>query len=823
MKSRPKISVIVPIYNTEKYLEKCLDSIIEQSMDAIEIICIDDCSPDNSSEIVERYQKKDPRISLIRHKENLGLGGARNTAISAAKADYVASVDSDDYMLPNMLERLWEEAENGKFDVVCCGYNHVNEKGEIISTYKVKEQELKNTNNEVDIFSLTPSFCNKLWRKSLFTRNNLTFPIRMYYEDMVLTPCVISKAKHIKIISDPLFQYFIRSGSTMNSFTEKHILDYFKGFDIIRQYLEDNRLLNHYQQEFEHYVRKHLLLHSKNMLSSDMSVEDKRRYLQHLVMYRDGYLDNYQMVKDQNIDTLLSMFTLSGDLSRPQTVSGSAPLEPSQRVKLYEKEIKLLKQELYKKINFSQKIGVSLFGAITAFSLSDSLKVKLKTNPRGFFEDSKSGFARKYASLLKLNDPVFDYLTEIKQETYVKEDEEPGANSVKKELASKEVFHALYDLALINQEKIRSEINEAPWDAVKSLKEIDYCRNQQNLEEFSHVRGALKNIKINSTNGAEWGEGDAFLTWGNSFRTTFTDKSMDVVNAMLNEYKPLFIAEDGFLRSVASFEKKGVSDNYKISYSIVIDDLAPYYSAYQNTRLEQMLNNFDKASMDPGHVNTTINKILSSYLSKYNNQPLLDLEKEVKGGILVIDQVHNDYSVTRGGGKWNLKKMLQTALKENPGKKIFLKIHPDNISNNTSHGGFYGDILHDSNVEIIDYECNSIALMKHVEKVYVFSSQLGFEAVLLGKNVQVFGLPFYCGWGFTNDRHPHARNGRFVESRKNKRSKEEVFYVAYCLYTRYLDKDRNVTTIDEAIDILINERNQYFIENNIIDELGIIQ
>ena len=112
-----KISVIVPVYNVENYLIQCLDSIINQTLKDIEIICVDDCSPDNSIEILEEYKNKDNRISIIRHSNNQGLGPARNTGLKHANGEYISFVDSDDYIDKNFLFYLYSTAKKYDSDV----------------------------------------------------------------------------------------------------------------------------------------------------------------------------------------------------------------------------------------------------------------------------------------------------------------------------------------------------------------------------------------------------------------------------------------------------------------------------------------------------------------------------------------------------------------------------------------------------------------------------------------------------------------------------------------------------------------------------------
>jgi len=172
----PEISVIIPFYNVERYIDQCLWSVRNQTLKNIEIICVDDCSQDNSRKIVQKHLNDDHRIKLVIHENNLGLGGARNTAIRMAKADYIASVDSDDYMMPNMLEELLGETENGIYDIVCCGFNRVCENGEILSVIKYENAQFCNDSNSIDIFTVLPSsFWHKLWRKSLFIDNKIFF------------------------------------------------------------------------------------------------------------------------------------------------------------------------------------------------------------------------------------------------------------------------------------------------------------------------------------------------------------------------------------------------------------------------------------------------------------------------------------------------------------------------------------------------------------------------------------------------------------------------------------------------------------------------
>lgn len=303
---KPNITVIVPIYNTEKHIDKCLASIRNQTMQEIEIICVDDCSPDDSYLIVEKHIEEDPRITLLHHKKNMGLGGARNTAIRAARSDYIASVDSDDYIHPNMMERLWAETEEGKYDIVCCGFDNVDEEGSLLSRQAPPYKEIVNINNSINIFSnVSPSFCNKLWRKSLYTENNIFFPVREYYEDMATTPRILAKSKYIKIIEDSLYYYYARSNSITNSYSSRHLLDYFKVFEIILDFLNENKLIERYRDDFLEYVDRGTTYHSRSVVDSNMEKKELDQYLRHFLMLKVAFFQLYEFINSKDQKELL--------------------------------------------------------------------------------------------------------------------------------------------------------------------------------------------------------------------------------------------------------------------------------------------------------------------------------------------------------------------------------------------------------------------------------------------------------------------------------------------------------------------------------------
>ena len=220
-----KVSIIVPVYNVEKYLRKCLDSLVNQTLKDIEIICINDGTKDNSVEIIDEYVKKYSNVLLI-NQENQGLGMARNNAMKYAKGDYIAFVDSDDWIDLDMYEVLYNKAIKTNADIVECDYRMVFE-----NSTKVKNRTLFGSLHtwkkfpiacgkifdwryvKDDIFDgLRCMVWNRLYKRSLIFDNNLTFPDGKC-EDYPFSLDAVLSAKSIVYCHKTLYNYLIRFGS----------------------------------------------------------------------------------------------------------------------------------------------------------------------------------------------------------------------------------------------------------------------------------------------------------------------------------------------------------------------------------------------------------------------------------------------------------------------------------------------------------------------------------------------------------------------------------------------------------------------------------
>lgn len=221
------VSIILPIYNVEKYLDRCIQSILNQSYENLEIILVDDGSPDRSSEICDEYRKSDQRIKVV-HKENGGLSDARNAGLILAKGKYIIFLDSDDYIEHTMVEDAVTVLEKNNSDIVIWGYyaDFVDEDENLISSkiinpcisgdfLKSDFYEVTITNELIGILGYA---WNKMYKKSLLLKNNFKFTKGLsLVEDIVFNGPVLTSAERISFIEKPYVHYMQRSRETLGT------------------------------------------------------------------------------------------------------------------------------------------------------------------------------------------------------------------------------------------------------------------------------------------------------------------------------------------------------------------------------------------------------------------------------------------------------------------------------------------------------------------------------------------------------------------------------------------------------------------------------
>ena len=248
-KNEVTISIIIPIYNVGEYLHRCLSSVACQTFKDYEVIMVNDGSTDKSCEIAESFTKHFVNLRLV-HNTQKGVSYARNLGVSLARGEYIAFVDSDDYIDPNYLLRLYSAAKEYDADVAHCNYVLYNIDSGFLHSVRVRKPRKGIMTNigmvrrTISDFFMRSYLWNKLWKRSLFTDNNIIFP-DMKFEDIATVSKLLYFANKGIIIDQYLYYYTIRDGSIVQTVSLQNISDYILSFGMLRRFFTDrNELTN---------------------------------------------------------------------------------------------------------------------------------------------------------------------------------------------------------------------------------------------------------------------------------------------------------------------------------------------------------------------------------------------------------------------------------------------------------------------------------------------------------------------------------------------------------------------------------------------------
>ena len=254
-----EISVIIPVYNVEKYLKECLNSISNQSFRDLEIICVNDGSTDNSLDILKNHAENDDRVTIIT-QENQGLGAARNRGFHHATGNYVYFIDSDDYLELDALEKLHENAISNQSQMVLFMYQTVDENGIVkkrnsgFNIYKIfgdiDYNNFSFTYDDVRKYIMNSSFsaCLKLYKKDFVDNIDFSFPAGVSFEDIPVHVRVMLEAKSMSFVPESLYNYRTNPDSIINS--NANCFDIFTNIDLVEEYLIESDHYDELENEF---------------------------------------------------------------------------------------------------------------------------------------------------------------------------------------------------------------------------------------------------------------------------------------------------------------------------------------------------------------------------------------------------------------------------------------------------------------------------------------------------------------------------------------------------------------------------------------------
>lgn len=260
----PKVSVIIPVYGVEKYIERCIRSLFEQTLDDIEYIFVDDCTPDNSISILRKvlseYPNREKQVKILHHEKNKGLAQARQTGLKIASGEYIAHCDSDDWVDVHMYEEMYNKAIEEDADVVVCDYVVTNGTS-VIKTINACHAKSPGQLIENCFFRRDPwSLCNKLFKRKAYY--NIEYPKGAMGEDMVTTIQLLWNCKMLSYINKPYYQYFYNPESITKVCTKDSCIRKFNQLlcnsDIVLGLIEKKHLEDYYEESlvvYKNFIR----------------------------------------------------------------------------------------------------------------------------------------------------------------------------------------------------------------------------------------------------------------------------------------------------------------------------------------------------------------------------------------------------------------------------------------------------------------------------------------------------------------------------------------------------------------------------------------
>ena len=284
MQNSPMISVIVPVYNVERYLERCIDSLVVQSYSKLQILLIDDGSSDNSSKICDRYAEKFPNLIYVCHKENGGLSSARNAGLRLVKGDYISFIDSDDYVESSLFQDAMEMVKESETDILTFGRFDDSETGARTVSFAsdgVLHMDSREAMRRILTWDkMDIAAWDKIYKAELF--DGVFFPEGRNNEDICTIPKIIHKAKAIAHMGLPYYHYFHRAGSITTTITEKAIDDLYCAVEAMKEQIRDLYSDAELDDELNFYINRQYLIVYRYMTESGYKGEHYHEVCNHL-------------------------------------------------------------------------------------------------------------------------------------------------------------------------------------------------------------------------------------------------------------------------------------------------------------------------------------------------------------------------------------------------------------------------------------------------------------------------------------------------------------------------------------------------------------
>lgn len=288
MKHSPILSVIIPSFNTANLIGRCIEYLLNQTLYDIEIIVIDDCSIDSTIQVIENYKTQAPdKIKFIRNSKNMGIGYSRNIGINNAEGEFIAFIDSDDWVDSSLFSVVVSKMQEENADIAIFGVKDEYDysffsKNRYIYKYNVLNNDFalrllaRSENNDMYI---SPMVTQKVYRRNFLKNNDIIFRTNCYFDDVEFTFLCLTYHCKIVLVPDVYYHYYQRDGSIMHFFSKKHIDDFWEVMGHLKSSLQDKRIWVKYKEIFFKYFHKTLRSLMNTMFSYEQLIANQKKYL----------------------------------------------------------------------------------------------------------------------------------------------------------------------------------------------------------------------------------------------------------------------------------------------------------------------------------------------------------------------------------------------------------------------------------------------------------------------------------------------------------------------------------------------------------------
>lgn len=313
------LSVVVPVYNTAPFLNRCIETLLNQTMiENLRIIIINDCSTDDSEQIIISHMSQSKKITYIPLSSNIGVGNARNIGINNAKTDYIAFLDSDDWVDITYYEKMMNSIKNKETSICISGIKTESDDvynwkyryfypSDFVTDGQFCLHALTNQYNS-DI-AISPIVNNRVYSRDLLEKNGLTFDRSTRAQDLVFSFLSFVYSDKISFCSDCFYHYYQRESSATHSFSKQYIDDYCYNLQLLKSELKNRNLFNTYRSEYESYVYIYLTKLIRNLFNNINDQSEQKSFMTYILQQMSNFFELDDIISFIEIERIKDFFT----------------------------------------------------------------------------------------------------------------------------------------------------------------------------------------------------------------------------------------------------------------------------------------------------------------------------------------------------------------------------------------------------------------------------------------------------------------------------------------------------------------------------------